>query len=77
MRNIRVAKGTTARRAAVVTPRASALNERIIQDANAAFSIPNSVTFELGRGGLPMCVLTHKNGSRAEVYLFGANVASW
>uniref|UniRef100_A0A7S0S6A0 glucose-6-phosphate 1-epimerase n=1 Tax=Mantoniella antarctica TaxID=81844 RepID=A0A7S0S6A0_9CHLO len=57
--------------------RASALNERVVQDATAAFAIPNSVAFELGKGGLPLCVLTHKNGSRAEVYLFGANVTSW
>lgn len=48
-----------------------------MQDANAAFAIPESVAFELGEGGLPKCVLTHKNGGRAEVYLFGANVTSW
>ena len=72
------AKGKAARRAAVVTPSAaSALNQRIIEDANAAFAIPGSVTFEAGEGGLPKCVLTHKNGGRAEVYLFGACVTSW
>jgi glucose-6-phosphate 1-epimerase len=64
------------RRGSILT-RSSALGERIIQDANAAFAIPGSVTFQLGEGGLPKCVLTHKNGSRAEVYLFGANCVSW
>jgi glucose-6-phosphate 1-epimerase len=64
------------RRASVLT-RASALSERVVQDATAAFAIPGSVKFELGEGGLPKCVLTHKNGSSAEVYLFGANVTSW
>lgn len=66
-----------ARPAMHVVPRASALNERIIQDANAAFSIPGSVVFEEGKGGLPVCKLTHKNGGTAEVYLFGACVTSW
>ena len=66
-------RGHSRRRGSVLT-RASALNERIVQDATAAFAIPGSVRFELGEGGLPRCVLTHKNGSSAEVYLFGANV---
>jgi glucose-6-phosphate 1-epimerase len=59
------------------SPSASALNERIVQDATAAFAIPGSVRFELGEGGLPKCVLTHKNGGSAEAYLFGACVTSW
>ena len=66
-----------ARPAMRVIPRASALNEHIVQDANAAFSIPGSVVFEEGKGGLPVCKLTHKNGGTAEVYLFGACVTSW
>lgn len=66
-----------ARAATRVVPRASALSERIVQDANAAFSIPGSVVFEEGKGGLPVCKLTHKNGGTAEVYIFGANVTSW
>ena len=70
------ARAHSRRRGSVLT-RASALNERIVQDATAAFAIPGSVRFELGEGGLPRCVLTHKNGSSAEVYLFGANVTSW
>jgi glucose-6-phosphate 1-epimerase len=70
------ARAHSRRRGSVLT-RASALNERIVQDATAAFAIPGSVRFELGEGGLPKCVLTHKNGSSAEVYLFGANVTSW
>ena len=57
--------------------RASALSERVVQDATAAFAVPGSVSFALGKGGLPKCVLTHKNGSSAEVYLFGANCTSW
>ena len=36
-----------------------------------------SVVFEEGKGGLPVCKLTHKNGGTAEVYLFGACVTSW
>ena len=56
---------------------AAALSERIVQDANAAFSIPGSVVFEEGKCGLPVCKLTHKNGGTAEVYIFGACVASW
>ena len=66
-----------ARAATRVVPRASALSERIVQDANAAFSIPGSVVFEEGKGGLPVCKLTHKNGGTAEVYIFGACVTSW
>ena len=42
-----------------------------------AFAIPNVVAFEAGKDGSPKVVLTHKNGSRAEVYLFGACVTSW
>ena len=44
---------------------------------NQRFAIPGSVRFSPGRGGLPRCVLTHKNGRGAEVYLFGATVTSW
>jgi glucose-6-phosphate 1-epimerase len=33
--------------------------------------------FEEGKGGLPVCKLTHKNGGTAEVYIFGACVTSW
>jgi glucose-6-phosphate 1-epimerase len=59
------------------TSRPPRLRERIVQDANAAFSIPGSVVFEEGKGGLPVCKLTHKNGGTAEVYIFGACVTSW
>jgi len=44
---------------------------------NQKFGIPGSVSFSNGRGGLPRCALTHKNGRAAEVYLFGACVTSW
>ena len=46
-------------------------------ELNARFAIPQSVTFSSGRGNLPRVSLTHKNGSTAEVYLFGATVTSW
>ena len=70
-------RATAARRGVSATVRASALNDRIVDDANAAFAIPGSVEFVAGEGGLPKCVLTHKNGGSAEVYLFGACVTSW
>ncbi len=44
---------------------------------NARFAISESVSFSPGRGNLPRVSLTHKNGSTAEVYLFGATVTSW
>lgn len=76
-RRLRAPATASRRHATLAPPRASALNERIVQDATSAFAIPGSVAFELGEGGLPKCVLTHKNGGRAEVYLFGACVTSW
>ena len=38
---------------------------------------PTELQFVAGEGGLPKAVLTHNDGSSAEVYLFGATVTSW
>jgi glucose-6-phosphate 1-epimerase len=42
---------------------------------NEKFAIKNSVEFS--HEGSDFCTLTHKNGSRAKIYLFGANCVSW
>ena len=57
------------------SPSASALNERIVQDATAAFAIPGSVRFELGEGGLPKCADAQERWKRGGVPL--ARVTSW
>jgi glucose-6-phosphate 1-epimerase len=49
---------------------------------NAKFAIPTSVSFfddecDETKSSSPYVSLTHKNGSTAKVYLFGANCASW
>jgi glucose-6-phosphate 1-epimerase len=41
------------------------------------FDIPGFVEVHEGKGGLPKVVLKHSCNSKAEVYLFGANVMSW
>jgi len=41
------------------------------------YGIADSVEIVEGDAGLVKCVLTHANGSSAEVYLFGACVTSW
>jgi glucose-6-phosphate 1-epimerase len=47
------------------------------KDLNAKFGIAGSVEVTEGRSGSPMVVLKHASGASAEVYLFGAVVASW
>ena len=44
---------------------------------NQRFGIKGSVAFAPGKNDLPRVLLTHKNGSTSEVYLFGATVTSW
>eukprot|EP00887_Chlorella_sp_A99_P005038 scaffold4.g5038.t1 len=48
-----------------------------LEHCQQRFSIPGLVEFSAGFGGLPKATLCHTNGSQAEVYLHGANVASW
>ena len=53
-------------------------NDEFVSALNAKFSIPSSVSFfECDETSSPYVSLTHKNGSTAKVYLFGANCASW
>jgi hypothetical protein len=63
----------------VVVVKASTNNDEFVSALNAKFSIPTSVSFfdECDDTSSPYVSLTHKNGSTAKVYLFGANCASW
>jgi len=59
--------------------KASTNNDEFVSALNAKFSIPTSVSFfeRDETSSSPYVSLTHKNGSTAKVYLFGANCASW
>ena len=66
----------------VVVVKASTNNDEefSVSALNAKFAIPTSVSFfdECDEtSSSPYVSLTHKNGSTAKVYLFGANCASW
>lgn len=65
----------------IVVVKASTNNdEEFVSALNAKFAIPTSVSFfdECDEtSSSPYVSLTHKNGSTAKVYLFGANCASW
>ena len=65
----------------VVVKAASTNDDEFVSALNAKFSIPTSVSFfddECDEtSSSPYVSLTHKNGSTAKVYLFGANCASW
>jgi glucose-6-phosphate 1-epimerase len=71
------------RRAALAPPRASAAPRGdddaapTVESLTAAHGIAGSVSFALGSGGLLKAVLTHANGSSAEVHLHGATVTSY
>ena len=64
-----------------VVVKAASTNNEFVSALNAKFAIPTSVSFfddecdEISSS--PYVSLTHKNGSTAKVYLFGANCASW
>ena len=65
----------------VVVKAASTNDDEFVSALNAKFAIPTSVSFFDDEGdetsSSPYVSLTHKNGSTAKVYLFGANCASW
>ena len=46
-------------------------------ELNGTHCIPGSVSFAAGPGGLVKAVLTHQNGTSAEVHLHGATVTSF
>jgi glucose-6-phosphate 1-epimerase len=48
-----------------------------VESLTATHAIPGSVSFAAGPGGLLKAVLTHANGSSAEVHLQGATVTSY
>ena len=62
-----------------VVVEASTNDGEFVSALNAKFSIPTSVSFfeRDETSSSPYVSLTHKNGSTAKVYLFGANCASW
>tara|TARA_B100001175_G_scaffold47896_1_gene37298 strand:- start:3087 stop:3494 length:408 start_codon:yes stop_codon:yes gene_type:complete len=64
-----------------VVVKAASTNNEFVSALNAKFAIPTSVSFfddECDEtSSSPYVSLTHKNGSTAKVYLFGANCASW
>ena len=64
-----------------VVVKAASTNNEFVPALNAKFAIPTSVSFfddECDEtSSSPYVSLTHKNGSTAKVYLFGANCASW
>ena len=41
------------------------------------FEIEDLVGFSIEKNDLPVAILSHPTGSRAVVYLHGANVTSW
>ena len=66
----------------VVVKAASTNDDEFVSALNAKFAIPTSVSFfddecDETKSSSPYVSLTHKNGSTAKVYLFGANCASW
>ena len=65
----------------IVVVKASTNSDEFVSALNAKFAIPTSVSFfddECDEASSsPYVSLTHKNGSTAKVYLFGANCASW
>ena len=64
----------------IVVVKASTNDDEFVSALNAKFAIPTSVSFfdECDETkSSPYVSLTHKNGSTAKVYLFGANCASW
>ena len=65
-----------------VVVKAASTNNEFVSALNAKFAIPTSVSFfddecDETKSSSPYVSLTHKNGSTAKVYLFGANCASW
>lgn len=58
-------------------PDLSELNAEYIRHCQAEYGIDGLVSFGPGVGGLPAATLRHPCGSAADVYLHGANVASW
>ena len=69
-------RAASRRRSRCEAPRAAASGTSA-SELNAAHAIQGSVAFETGAGGLVKCVLTHANGSSAEVHLFGATTTSY
>jgi glucose-6-phosphate 1-epimerase len=62
--------------------KAASTKDAFVSALNAKFAIPTSVSFfddecDETKSSSPYVSLTHKNGSTAKVYLFGANCASW
>ena len=62
--------------------KAASTKDEFVSALNAKFAIPTSVSFfddecDETKSSSPYVSLTHKNGSTAKVYLFGANCASW
>lgn len=49
----------------------------MIDSLQKEFGIPGAVEICTGVNDLPKVVLTHKSGSKAEVYLHGGHVTSW
>lgn len=49
----------------------------MIDALNQKHGIPGAVSVVEGKNHLPKVVLTHRSGSRAEIYLHGAHVCSW
>ena len=64
-----------------VVVKAASTNNEFVSALNAKFAIPTSGSFFDDecetKSSSPYVSLTHKNGSTAKVYLFGANCASW
>ena len=64
-----------------VVVKAASTKDAFVSALNAKFAIPTSVSFFDDEAdetsSSPYVSLTHKNGSTAKVYLFGANCASW
>ena len=65
-----------------VVVKAASTKDAFVSALNAKFAIPTSVSFfddegDETKSSSPYVSLTHKNGSTAKVYLFGANCASW
>lgn len=48
-----------------------------IEEMAALWDIPGRVEVSAGALGMPRVILTRKCGAQAEIYLKGANVASW
>ena len=69
------ASARTARAPRCASSPAPPLNERIIGMPTRR-SPSGSVVFEEGKGGLPVCKLTHKNGGTARC-TSSARVTSW